>query len=346
MVTLLNRYRNLTILLLLMGAQLVLVAYQVKTGNDVRLLRVWSVSAVTPLARLLDSLSTGASDALKKYVTLVGVEGENRKLLAERDRLKMENRALRSELATAQRAEALKMFQQRIASRTIGARAIGTGTATGSRVILLDRGTSSGVRPGMAVINADGVIGKVIAAYPSASHVLLITDPNFAAGVVGAQNQVRGTLKGLSGSTCMVDYVENEQKVDVGEWFYTSGDDRLFPSGLPVGQVRSVAAGKTFKEVVITPSGLARGLEEALIVLEGVHAPIPQQQTSAAEPAPLLPPPPDPAQAGEAVPLKLTGPATDADRLVEKYKAAAEAQRRYYGDNAPPPKPPPSPVKP
>jgi rod shape-determining protein MreC len=342
---LLNRYRNLTILLLILAAQLVLVAYQVRTGNDVRLLRVWSVSAVTPLARLLDSISTGASGALRKYVALVGVEAENRRLLAERDRLKIENRDLRAELATAQRAEALKIFQQRAASKTIAARSIGTGTATGSRVILLDRGATSGVKPGMAVINAEGVIGKIAAAYPSASHVLLITDSNFAAGVIGGKNKVRGTLKGHTGATCLVDYVENEEKVEVGEWFYTSGDDRLFPRGLPVGQVRTVAAGKTFKEIIIVPSGLARGLEEALIVLEPVHETLPDQQTSA-EPSLLPPPPADPAQSVEPAPPRLTGASTDADLLVEKYRAAAEAQRRYYGDNQPPPKTAPVPVKP
>ena len=361
--TLLNRYRSLTFLLLVLLAQLVLVAYQVKTGDDVRLLRVWAVGAVTPLARLLDSMSSGASGFLKRYVILVDAQAENRRLAAERDRLKMENRALRSELSTAERAEALKMFQHRISSQTVAARTIGTGAATGSRVILLDRGTTSGVRQGMAVINPDGVVGKVTAAYPMASQVLLITDPNFAAGVTSAKNRVQGTLKGLTGKTCMVDYLQNEEKVELGEWFYTSGDDRLFPRGLPVGQVRSVGTGRTFKEVIITPSGLGRGLEEVLIILEGIHEPVPQQQAAAGDTRLLPPPPLDPSQA--SAPEQTTGsaaPGTDADRVVDTYRSAAESQRRYYGDNEPaqrpPPKaaaaassqpqsaPPPSPVKP
>ena len=48
----------------------------------------------------------------------------------------------------------------------------------------------------MAVITPDGIVGKVIAAYPTASLVLLITDSGFAAGVISQKNRVRGTLKG------------------------------------------------------------------------------------------------------------------------------------------------------
>jgi rod shape-determining protein MreC len=341
--SLLNRYRSLAFLLLVLLAQLTLVAYQVKTNDDVRLLRIWATSAVTPLARLLGSASGSASDFLRSYVLLVGVEADNRRLAAEVDRLKMENRSLRSELATAERAQALSIFQQRTPSRTIAARVIGTGPSVDSRVILLDRGSSSGVRQGMAVINADGVVGKVTEAYPAASQVLLITDPNFAAGVISATSRVEGTLKGLTRNTCTVDYLQNEAKVDVGEWFYTSGQDRLFPRGLPVGQVKSVGAGRTFKEVIVVPSALARGVEEVLIVLEGVHEPLPAAQPAAASPSLLPPPPADPSQAGGAEPAGPSlVPGTDADRLIEKYKTAAEAKGRYYGDNRPAPKPPPA----
>jgi rod shape-determining protein MreC len=339
--SLLNRYRSLTFLLLVLAAQLVLVAYQVKTNDQVRLLRVWATSAVTPLARLLGSASGGVSGFLRQYVLLVGVQADNRRLAAEVDRLKMENRFLRSELATADRAQALSLFQHRTLSRTMAARVIGTGPGVDSRVILLDRGSSSGVRQGMAVINADGVVGKVTAAYPAASQVLLVTDPNFAAGVISGAHRVEGTLKGLTRTTCMVDYLQNEEKVDVGEWFYTSGQDRLFPRGLPVGQVKSVAAGRTFKQVIVAPSGLARSLEEVLVVLEGVHEPLPEPQPDAAGPSLLPPPPADPSQAGASEPAgSSVVPATDADRLIEKHRAAAQAQGRYYGDNRPAPAPP------
>lgn len=224
---------------------------------------------------------------------------------------------------------------------------ISTGAAASPRVVFLDRGSSSGVKAGMAVMNADGIVGKVTAAYPSASQVLLVTDPNFAAGVISAKGKVQGTLKGLDSSTCKVDYLQNEQKVEVGEWFFTSGEDRIFPRGIPVGQVRSVGTGPVFKEVLLTPSALARGLDEALIVLEGVHQTLEQAEAAVPGVAPLLPPPPSEVPSQELAPQP--GPATplvgtDADRLVEQYRKAAEARGRGYGGAPLPPKTPP--VKP
>ncbi len=190
--------------------------------------------------------------------------------------MKIENRFLRSELGTADRVQALSLLQKRTPSRTVAARVIGTGPGANSRVIFVDRGSLGGVKVGMAAVNADGLIGKVTAAYPTASQIMLVTDPGFAAGVISAKNRVQGTLKGDGQPLCRVDYLQNEEKVEVGEWFYTSGEDRIFPRGVPVGRVTSVGAGSPFKDVLLTPSGLARAVEEVLIVLEGVHQPIPE----------------------------------------------------------------------
>src|ERR1035441_692409 len=101
-------------------------------------------------------------------------------------------------------------------------------------------GTVSGVQRGMAVVTPDVIVGKVIPAYPTASQVLLITDPDFAAGVVTQKGQVHGTLKGQGTPQCKVDYVAFEEKVEPGEWVYTSGDDRIFPRGFRVGIVKAV----------------------------------------------------------------------------------------------------------
>jgi rod shape-determining protein MreC len=220
-------------------------------------------------------------------------------------------------------------------------------------VIFADRGSTAGVKVGMAAVNADGLVGKVTAVYPAASQIMLVTDPGFAAGVVSTKNRVQGTLKGDGRPLCRVDYLQNEEKVEVGEWFYTSGEDRIFPRGVPVGQVKAFGAGSPFKDVLLTPSGLARAVEEVLIVLEGVHQPIPEAPASAGI-APMLPPPPT-AQPETTTPVEGGGaavPATDADRVLGQYKKSAATQGRAYGDNnlsTPPPAKPlvasPAPAK-
>lgn len=345
MESLFNRYRSLTVLLVAVLAQLLLVAYQVKTGQDVRLIRVWAVNSVAPVARLLDASRTGAARLFQDYFLQAGARQENRRLQTQLDRLVMENRYLKSELGTADRAGALSQFQARTPSRTIAARVIGSGAGANSGVIFVDRGSQDGVKAGMAVVNPDGVVGKVTAAYSNASQVLLIGDPSFAAGVISGKNRVYGIVKGSGRSRCSVEYVEGEAKVNVGEWFYTSGEDRIFPRGLPVGQVKSVSSGGVFKKIVLAPSGMGRVLEEVLVVLEGVHQQVPEDQPAAGS-APLLPPP-DAQQPKAATSPPATPPApvgTDADRLSRKYQKAAESSGRWPGDNPPAAKPPSTPL--
>jgi rod shape-determining protein MreC len=332
---LLHRYRNLTVLLVAILAQLVLLAYQVKSNGEVRLIRVWAVSAVTPLARVIETSRSSTVRFFRDYFILLDVRDENQRMKSDLDRIKMENQYLRTELSTADRAHALAIFQQQSPSKTIAAHVIGNTTGVGAKVVLIDRGTNSGIQKGMAVITPDGIVGKVTGAYPTASYVLLITDPSFAAGVISQKNRVHGTLKGQGYSTVVVDYVQNEQKVEPGEWFYTSGDDRIFPKGLPVVEATVVRKGKSsYLEVFVTPSGLQNGLEEVLIVVEGVHGPIPENPPGF-QPVHLQDPPPDAAGAetsAEAAPPPTGTLSTDADRLVDRYRKIGEAEKHVFGE--------------
>lgn len=341
MEVLLNRYRNLLVLLVVIAAQVVLLAYQVKSSQDVRLIRVWAVTAVTPLARLLEGLRSGTVGAVRDYFLLQGVRSQNQELKQEIGKLKLENQFLKNELATAERARALGAFQARTPSRTIAARIIGAATGTNSRVVYVDRGSSSGVMKGMAVVTPDGIVGRVTSVYPTASQVRLVTDPNFAAGVISQKSRVKGTLKGQGHSTCMVDYVQIEEKVEQGEWFYTSGDDRIFPRGLPVGVATVVRNGPRLKEIFISPSGFQAGLEEVLIVLEGVHEPVPAAGEVRTDRVYLMPPPPpEPGAASNSSAQPISPLSTDADRLRQRYQRIGEAQGHKFGEGTPGSRPP------
>src|SRR5579862_8991496 len=335
----LSRYRHLTVLLVVITAQLVLIAYQVKTNNDIPLIRVWAVTAVTPVEQTLEFVRRYTWGFVEDYFVLLNVRGQNDKLRSENGQLKIENNYLKAELSTADRAQALSVFQAHSPSKTVAARVIGNGTGANSKVVFVDRGAVSGIENGMAVVTPDGIVGKVVDAYPMASLVMLITDPTFAAGVISQKNRVRGTLKGLGQTKCLVDYAQNEEKVDEGEWFYTSGDDRIFPRGFPVGQVSSVHNGKTFKEIYLVPSGMQGGVEEVLIMLQGQHLQIPDSAT-ATPGYKILPAPSDnPGEVAQPTgqPTVLT---TDADRLREQYKQSGESQHHVFGEGLPGSAPP------
>jgi len=211
--------------------------------------------------------------------------------------------------------------------KTVPARILMNTTGSASAVFV-DVGSAQGIQRGMAVITPGGIVGKITAVYPAVSMVLLMNDPLFAAGVVSQKNRVQGTLRGQGTASPIVDFVQNEQAVDVNEWFYTSGNDFVFPRGLRVGTAVVVKDGLRRKDVQLKPSAFDNGIEEVLVITSGVHAPIPTTPPPSL-PVSLQTPPPNEtpvasaaSQAGAITTQPLqTGPvATDADRLVEKYR--------------------------
>ena len=337
--TFLSRYRNLSVLLALVLAQLLLLAYQVKAREDVRLIRIWAVTAITPLARGIEWARGGAGGFFGNWVYLRGVEQENQRLRRELGELKLKHQLMASELATADRAKPLLEFRSHAPSKMLAVRVIGTGTGANSRVVYVDRGSVDGLKKGMAAVTPDGIVGRVVAAYPTAALVQFITEDGSVVGVISQVHKVRGILKGKGTNNCIVENIQNEEKLDEGEWFYTSGADRIYPRGLPVGQVKMVKEGRGGKEVVVSPSGLTGTVEEMLVVLDGVHTLIPDPPPPTAPEVSILPPPPGeaatpvvPSAAGEQPGVSLT----DADRLREKYRRQSEpAARPAEGAPAP-----------
>jgi rod shape-determining protein MreC len=330
METLLTRYRNLAVLFIVVVAQLLFLAYQVKANKDDRLIRVWAVSAVTPMAGGVDSLRHNTIGFLQDYFILLDVRDQNRKLKSDNDTLRMENIALRNELANAEDAHALTVFQKQTASKTIAARVIGNSTVATAKAVFIDRGSTSGIEKGMAVVTPEGVVGKVIAVYPLVAQVLLITDPTFKVGVESQKHHVHGILNCGLGH-CIVEQVQDEDKLDTGEWFFTSGEDRVFPRGFPVGTVISSqpgGPGQGMRDVKLTLSGQPGGAEAVLVVLEGVHQEIPNGPVMAdVHVAPLPLPPGEKDASGSAVDQVQT----EADKVVGKYQAIGKEENHVYG---------------
>ena len=77
MESLLYRYRNITVLLVVLFAQLVLLAWQVKSDSDVPLVRVWAISAVTPVASAIENVRNGTTGVFSNYFELRNAREQN-----------------------------------------------------------------------------------------------------------------------------------------------------------------------------------------------------------------------------------------------------------------------------
>ena len=269
-----GRYRNVSILAAAVFLQLIGLAYQVKkqTGKDSeessRLIRVWTISAITPLEKGIVRLQTGTSNVWHNYVYLRGVRQENRDLQEKIQKLQLEQVRLQQDASQARRLQALLGFKEQFIDQTVAAQVIGSSGSEQSRTVYLDKGRNDGIREGMPVISADGIVGKVIlsTSRPNVSQVLLINDQSSGVGTILEQSRLQGVLKGRASGELVLDKVMSEEDVKTGERVLTSGGDQIFPKGLPVGTIGEVKQAGEFLHVQVKPAAALNHLEEVLVI--------------------------------------------------------------------------------
>ena len=188
-----SRYKNPLALMAVLFIQVVALATQVKrpenaragtTGNGTRLIRVWTVTAFTPAEKMFVSTGHFFSSGWHNYADLRSVRRQNRELQEEVARLQMEQVQLKQDADQARRLQALLEFKEKYVSKTVAAQVIGTSGTEQSRVIIIDKGSRDGIKPDMAVITPEGIVGKVKDVFPLSSQVLLINDHDSGAGVI------------------------------------------------------------------------------------------------------------------------------------------------------------------
>lgn len=266
----LGRYRNLIVLVGVLFAQVLGLAVQVKRTTDsepTRLIRVWAVGAVTPLEEALHWVQTSAGNVWHNYFYLRGVRAENRSLKQQIERMSLEQVRISQDADQARRLQALLAFKEQFISRTMAAQVIGSSGSELSRSVYIDKGESDGIKPDMAVITADGIVGKVLRVYRSTSQVLLIDDQTSGVGAILDKTRLQGILRGTPAGEVVLEKVMSDEAVPAGEMVLTSGGDGIFPKGLLVGRVTKVAPGsELFLNIRVRPAADLSKLEEVLVV--------------------------------------------------------------------------------
>src|SRR5881394_1945077 len=199
MENLMGRYRNITFFGAVIIFQILGLAIQIKrrSENDsARLIRVWTVTAVTPLEKGIVGLQTGVGNVWHNYIYLRGVRQQNRELQDKIQQLELEQVRLRQDAEQARRLQSLLGFKEQFIDKTLAAQVIGSSGSEQSRTVYLDKGSNDGIKQGMPVISALGVVGKVIQVLPRTSQVLLINDQTSGVGTILEQSRLQGVLKG------------------------------------------------------------------------------------------------------------------------------------------------------
>jgi rod shape-determining protein MreC len=270
MIEIASRHKSSTLLAAVVIAQVLLLAAQIKSDRQVRLIRVWAVELISPIQRSGSWIIYNFAHGWGNYVSLRNTREDNESLRSERDRLKVRNAELEGRALEADRLAAMLNFRHSHADVPMtAARVIGGSPDSGSLVVNIDRGSRDGIRRDMGVITPDGVVGKIFAVYPDISQVLLLGDKDSGVGALLANTRTQGVVKGSGKPELAMDYVSNDTKVSPGEVVLTSGQDRIFPKDLPVATVLQTTEDRKapFMKIVLKPAAHLDRLEEVLILL-------------------------------------------------------------------------------
>jgi rod shape-determining protein MreC len=275
------RYRNLLVLLALLLAQVIGLAVQVRRTDSgrntldpgdmsgVRLIRLWADAVVTPPEQLFHWAELGAEGLWQNYLDLRNIRAQNQELQKTIDRLRLEQASLLEDARQGERLQALVDFQQKYIYKTLAAQAIGSSGSDSSRVFYIDKGSAEGLDRDMAVLTADGIVGKVREVFPHSAQVLAINDQTSGAGVILETTRVRGILRGNARGQLQIVGLLADQRIKPGETVLTAGGDLIFPRGLPVGVVEKVVPDPdrdSFIDVIVQPAAHLDRLDEVLVI--------------------------------------------------------------------------------
>ena len=157
-----------------------------------------------------------------------------------------------------------------------------------TRKVIINKGSTSGVKPSSPVLDAKGVLGQVTKVYPFMSEVTLVSDQEQATPIMNARTGERGVATGEGGSQGLLylRYIAANADIEKDDVLVTSGVDGVYPAGLPVARVLRVErrADSSFARVLCVPTA-GIGAVRWLMILHPVELPA-RPDPAAGEPKP------------------------------------------------------------
>ena len=206
----------------------------------------------------------------RHYFYLVSVKQENDRLRDALDSAKMEI-AHYAETAQAEtRLRELLVMKTAMPKRVVAAEVVGLDPSGWYETIVINRGTSDGVKKGMPVISPDGIVGQIVTASYQYAKVMLMVDRSSAIDALVQRDRTRGIVEGKTESVCRFKYVVRKAELEIGDVVVSSGIDGIFPKGLRIGKIENIVKSESdiFQEVEITPFVDFKRLEEVLVIVK------------------------------------------------------------------------------
>ena len=243
-----------------------------------------AVSNLTGVVKSWFGLSS--SSALEDRISELEAENELLKIqLNSYSETESENERLQVLLDAKEEYESLSPVYAKVIAKDTG---IWFNTFT------VNKGLNDGISSNMAVVNGDGLIGRVYEVGYNYSKVLSLIDTRSSVAALIGRTRDNGMLQGQSeamsdNAECYMYYLANLGNVKVGDSVYTSGLDSLFPKGLYIGTVTAVSrsANTAEKYVIVNPAVSFGSIEDVYILriqIETADETLPVVPTPTAKP--------------------------------------------------------------
>ncbi len=269
------RRRIVVATLLVLSVALLTVYFRESSNGPVHRAEASAMHVVSPL-------QSGAARVIKPFRDgwnwvgeLFSAQSQNRTLRAEVQQLRAQ---VAQQLVVQQQDTELKgMSKMRadlkvfpLGSRFAQARVIARSTVAWYSTVSIDAGTNQGVRLNDAVVNGQGLVGRVSAVTPDASEVTLITDQDSYVDAMVVPNDAQGLVAGSVTGDVTLQYVDRSEKVVANQVVVTSGmKGSIFTRGIPIGQVSAVGQQdvELYQSISVTPYVDFHTLDLVMVVL-------------------------------------------------------------------------------
>jgi rod shape-determining protein MreC len=262
-----RNYKTIIFIVILLAAVLIVLSYNLKQKSPAGLITKVVLEVAAPVQNVLNTSVKSVSDAWYHYLFLVGMEEENRNLKKKIEDMKSQLILYQEGYLEAQRLRNLLALKDDYNFNFVTARVIGREQVALFKIILINKGTVHGLKAGMPVMAAPGLVGRVIDTSWHAAKVLPLIDENSNIDAIVQRNRTQGIIRGAGSRGCVLKYISKTQDVKEGDIIVSSGIGGVFPKGMMIGQVNHVDRQEAglFLRINVTPAIDFSMLEEVLV---------------------------------------------------------------------------------
>jgi rod shape-determining protein MreC len=262
--------RPTLLLIVVLGLLFVLMTFSRSTryiGETRTMFERTVMTVFSPVPKAVNWAGQSTADMYHGYLDMRRSVAENLELHHQVLQLTEENLRLRQSQGDLARMRSLLSYSEELPTPTIMAQVVMLDTSSRFKSIIINCGTEAGVEVNDPVVNANGLLGRIVLTTHDMAKVQLLTDSNSAVGCLIERTRRQGVVHGDGSSAAQMADIPALADVVVGDVVSTAGIDGIYPKGIPVGRVIRTDQGKSlFKAVWLLPAVDFSSIESVIVL--------------------------------------------------------------------------------